>query len=156
MTGLDPDLPLEDLRTFETQIANSLRGDRVVVQMAAAFAFLATLLATLGLYGVISYGVTRRRREIGIRIALGAGVGRIRKLVFSEMGWIVGIGSVLGVPAALALAKLIESELHGVQSRDAAVVAFAVATVVLSAALAAWLPSRRAAKTNPIDVLRYE
>ncbi len=156
MTGLDPDLPLEDLRTFEAQIANNLRGDRVVVQLTAAFAFLATLLATLGLYGVVSYGVTRRRREIGIRIALGAGAGRIRKLVFSEMGWIVGIGAVLGVPSALALARLIESELHGVKSSDASVVVFAVATVVLSAALAAWLPSRRASKTNPIDVLRYE
>lgn len=156
MSGLDPDLPLEDMRTFETQISNSLRGDRIVVQMAGAFAALATLLATLGLYGVISYGVTRRRREIGIRMALGAGVGRIRRLIFSEVAWIVGIGGVVGVPAALALATLIESELHGVKSRDYSVAAFAVLAVVLSSVLAAYLPSRRAARTNPIDVLRYE
>lgn len=156
MSGLDPDLPLEDMRTFESHLANNLRADKLVVQLAGAFAALATLLATLGLYGVISYGVTRRRREIGIRMALGAGAGRIRRLVFSEMGWIVGIGAALGVPAALALARLIESELHGVKSRDATVVAVAILAVILSSGLAAYLPSRRAARTNPIDVLRYE
>jgi predicted permease len=156
MSGLDPDLPLENMRTFEAQIANTLRGDKLVVQLAGAFATLATLLATLGLYGVISYGVARRRREFGIRIALGAGVGRIRRLVLSEMAWIVSIGMLVGVPAALALAKLIEDQLYGVKSKDAAVVATAIAMVVVAALLAAYLPSRRATRTNPIEALRYE
>jgi predicted permease len=156
MARLDPDLPLEGMRTFETQIARTLRGDKLVVQLAGAFAALATLLAALGLYGVISYGVTRRRREFGIRIALGAGVGRIRKLVFSEMAWIVAIGVLTGGPAALALARLMEDQLHGVKSKDAAVVAFSIAIVVLASIAAAYMPSRRATKTNPIDALRYE
>lgn len=156
MAGLDPDLPLENVRTFEAQIARTLRGDRLVVQLAGAFAALATLLATLGLYGVISYGVARRRREFGIRIALGADAGRIRRLVIAEMAWIVVAGVVAGGAAALALTRLMEDQLHGVESKDAAVVALAVAIVGAASLAAGYMPSRRATRTDPVDALRYE
>lgn len=156
IAGMDPDLPVESLQTFESRIRDNIRGDHVTLQLAAVFALLATLLAMLGLYGVVAFGVARRTREIGIRMAMGADATAIRGLVFAEVALILVIGGVLGVPGALAVGRLAESQLYGVEANDPMVVSGSVIALVAAAALAAWLPARRAARVNPIEALRYE
>ena len=156
MRNIDPDLPMEDLRTLDQQVRLNIRNDEIVLQLAAAFAILATALAMLGLYGVMAHSVTRRTREIGIRIALGAPPARIKSMVLREMSWILGLGLVIGVPTALSLSKLTASQLYGVKPHDAAVVAVAVLALAVTAAAAAYLPARRAAKVNPLNALRYD
>jgi putative ABC transport system permease protein len=156
LSGMDPDLPVESMQTFESRIRDNIRGDRITLQLASAFALLATALSMLGLYGVVAFGVARRTREFGIRMAMGAGTAAIRGLVFTEVGVILLVGAVFGVPGALALARLAKSQLFGVEANDPVVVAGAVAALIIAATLAAWLPARRAARVNPIEALRYE
>lgn len=156
MGGLDRDLPLVRLQTLDEQVDRNIMTDRIVVQLASMFASLATLLAMLGLYGVMTYGVTRRTREFGIRVALGAEPGRVRTMVMREAGVILAIGLVLGLPAALGVARLTESQLFGVKSFDAVVLACATAALALAAGLAAYIPARRAARVSPMSALRYE
>jgi predicted permease len=156
MRGIDADLPLENMRTLDAQVRRSIRNDEIVLQLAAAFAILATLLAMLGLYGVMAHSVARRTREIGIRIALGAQAGRIRGMVLREMLWILGVGLGTGVPAAFLLARYTESQLFGVKANDPIVIVGAAMALAATAALAAYLPARRASRVNPISALRYE
>ena len=110
----------------------------------------------LGLYGVMAHSVTRRTREIGIRMALGAGPRRILGMVMRELGWILGVGMIVGIPAALAITKFTESQLYGVKPRDAMVVVLASAALAVTAVLAGYLPARRAARINPLNALRHE
>ncbi len=156
MRSIDRDVPLEDVRTLEEQVHFNIRGDELIMRLAAAFAALATTLAMLGLYGVMAYGVTRRRREIGIRMALGAAPVRIRAMVMRELVWILGFGLALGIPAALASTRLIESRLFGVPGRDLTIVASATLLLALTAAAAAYWPARRASRVDPLDALRCE
>ncbi len=156
MAHIDRTLPVENLGTMEQQIDDNIIVDRFVLNLAAAFAVLATVLAMLGVYGVMAHSVTRRTREIGIRMALGAAPARIRGMVLRELLWILGIALAAGIPAALVLAKLTESQLYGVKSRDLLVVISAALALALTAILAGWLPARRAARVSPMDALRYE
>ena len=156
LTRLDRNLPAEGLRTLEEQISLNISNERILVKLAAAFAFLATALAMLGLYGVMAHGVARRTREFGIRMAVGASPWRVRGMVLREMLWIAGIGLALGVPAALALTKYTESQLYGVQPHDAVVVMCAAVALALTSAAAAYLPARRASRVSPMRALRYE
>jgi predicted permease len=153
---LDPNLPVEDLRTLDEQIRRRIRSDRMVLELSAAFAALATILAMLGLYGVMAYSVTRRTREIGIRIALGAPLASIRGMVMRELLLILAAGLALGIPAAIALARLTESQLFGVKSFDLGVVGAAGAALAVSALLAGYLPARRATRISPVVALRDE
>jgi predicted permease len=156
MASLDRDLPLGGLRTLDEQVRQSVRSDRLVLQLAAVFAFLATGMAMLGLYGVMAYSVTRRTREIGIRLALGAGTSRIRLMIARELMVILAAGLAVGVPAAIAVARLTESQLFGVKSGDVAVIGASALALAVAALLAGYIPARRATRVNPVDALRYE
>ena len=153
---IDRNLPAQDLRTMDEQIDLNILSDRIVVQLAAAFAVVATALAMLGLYGVMAHSVTRRTGEIGIRMAIGASPGTIRRMVMREMLWILAIGLGVGVPAALGLARYTESQLYGVKPYDAIVVVYAAIALSLTAAAAAYLPAHRASRVSPLSALRHE
>jgi putative ABC transport system permease protein len=156
MRSIDGDVPLSDMRTLEEQVHYNLRSDELMMRLASAFAALATTLAMLGLYGVMAYGVARRRREIGIRMALGAAPARIRGMVMRELIWILAIGVGLGIPLALAATRVIESRLFGVHAKDLTILISATLLLSLTAAAAAYWPARRASKVDPLTALRSE
>jgi predicted permease len=154
--GLDPDLPVFDVKTLTTQIRESLLTDRLMFALSFAFGSLAALLAAIGIYGVLAFSVAERRREIGVRMALGADASTVRRLVLSEVGRFLLVGGALGLPAAYLLARIIESILFGVKAADPLVFAAGAALMVAVALLAGYFPARRAARTDPIDALRGE
>jgi predicted permease len=153
---LDPSLPIEELRTMPAQIHERLFLDRFISVLAAAFAVLATLLAALGLYGVLAYTVSQRTREFGLRMALGADAAGLRALVLGQVGWMTLIGAAIGLPAAIGLGRLARSLLFEVESHDPVVLAVAVAALAVVALAAGALPARRASQVDPMRALRYE
>ncbi len=153
---LDANLPIEDLKTLETQVNENIALDRMVSTLATAFAGLATLLAGVGLYGVLAYTVSRRTREIGIRLAIGADAGAIRNMVLREVGWLILGGTVLGLPAAIALATFAQSLLYEMKSTDPVVIVVATLAVALVSLVAGYVPARRAMSVDPMNALRYE
>lgn len=153
---LDPTVPVLNLKTMQVKIDESIYTDRLIAALATAFGALATLLAAMGLYGVISYMVARRTTEIGIRVAVGAGQARILLLVLREVGLLVIAGLVLGIPLARVASGYVESQLFGVQATDPVVYVTASAALVITALLAAWGPTARAARIEPLKALRYE
>jgi predicted permease len=153
---LDPTVPVLDLKTMQMKIDESIYTDRLIAALATAFGALATLLAALGLYGVIAYMVARRTTEIGIRVAVGAGQGRILVLVLREVGLLVLAGLVLGIPLARLAGGYVESQLFGVQAADFGVYLAASVALVITALVAAWGPAARAARIQPLKALRYE
>jgi predicted permease len=153
---VDPALPVYAMTTMERQVDRSLFFERMIAALAAAFGVLATVLAALGLYGVMSYTVVRRTREIGIRMALGAERGRVLWLVLREVALLAVAGVVLGLPSALALAQLVSSQLYGLSPADPATLVLATAVLAGIAVLAGYLPARRATIVDPVTALRHE
>jgi predicted permease len=156
VAGLDPGLPVFNVATLDERVEQSLRTERLVAGLSAAFATLATLLALVGLYGVMTYTVTRRSREIGIRMALGARAGLVARQVVREAGLLVVGGLVLAAPVAWWLKGLIGAELYGVEAADPLTLASAAGGLVAIGLLAAALPARRAAHVDPMTALRDE
>jgi predicted permease len=153
---LDASMPVYAMKTVEGQLDETLRSDRLIALLAAGFGLLATVLASIGLYGVMAFVVARRRKELGIRLALGAEPGGVIWLVMKEVLLLLSIGLAVGIPSALALGRLVSSQLYGIQGRDPWT---AMATVVLLTAVSAaagMIPAHRASRIDPILALRYE
>ena len=153
---LDPNLPVEDLKTLPRQVQENVYLDRVISTLSASFAALATLLAAIGLYGVLAYTVAQRTREIGVRMALGADAGRVRTMVLRQVGRMTLIGGVIGIIGSLAMEKTARSLLYGLEGHDPLVVIGSALVLALVALGAGYLPARRASKIHPMQALRYE
>jgi predicted permease len=153
---LDANLPIANLRTMDDQIWDNTARDRVLSTLSTAFAALATVLAAIGLYAVLAYGVSQRLREFGIRIALGAKGADLRRLVLGHVTRIALIGSAVGAALAFGMGRLGRAMLIGVDGYDATIIAGAAMLAVIVALLAGALPARRASAVSPIEALRAD
>ncbi len=153
---LDPNLPMYGLRTTETQISNSLTTERMIASLSTVFGFLATMLAIIGLYGVMSYTVAQRTREIGIRMALGAEQGNVVWMVMREVLRLIAVGVAAGIPAAMGLTRVVQSQLFGLTAHDPRTLVFATVTLTIVACAAGYIPALRASRLDPMKALRYE
>jgi predicted permease len=153
---VDATLPVVDMKTLEKQVDNSLVTERLVATLSSAFGVLATLLASIGLYGVMAYTVARRTREIGIRMALGAATGNVVWLVMKEVLILVGVGVALGLGASWGLTRYVQKELYGIQPNDLMTITLATIGIACVALAAGYVPARRATRVDPIRALRWE
>ncbi len=153
---LDASLPLQGMRTVQEDLNDTLVTERMTANLSAVFGFLATLLAIIGLYGVMAYSVARRTREIGIRMALGALEGSVVWMVMKEVLLLVVLGVMVALPAAFGLTRLIRAQLYGVTPNDPWTMALATIGLTLVACAAGYVPALRASRVDPIRALRYE
>jgi predicted permease len=153
---IDRTLPITDVTTMDEWVARSITDQRVIAQLSTFFGLLAIFLSAIGIYGLMSYVVSRRTNEIGIRMALGAERMHVRWLVLREVLVLVAIGIAIGIPAALLSSRLVASMLFGLRATDAVSLLAAVAVMLAIAALAGYLPARRASRVDPMVALRYE
>lgn len=156
MQRLDPSLVLTDLRTMEGQIDDQLSNERMVSLLAVSFGILTTLLAGIGLYGVLAYSTAQRTQEIGIRIALGSTRLAVSRIVLGDVLRLAGIGIAFALPVAFLLGRLLRSQLFGVSPTDPLTIAGAVLLISVVTLFAALVPARRAAAVSPMEALRTE
>ena len=156
MKQVDPNLPVEGLKLMPQQVADNVFLDRMISTLSAAFAALATLLAAVGLYGVLAYSVAQRTREIGVRMALGANGGRVRAMVLMQVGRMALIGGVIGIAGALGIGKASQSLLYQLDGHDPVVIAISVVALAAVAFSAGFIPAMRASRIDPMHALRYE
>jgi predicted permease len=156
IAGVDPELALDDIHSMEERAELSLTTRKTPMALALGFGGLALFLSAIGIYGVLTYLVTQRRREIGIRTALGCSASGIVKLVLSEGLMLVGIGLLLGIAGAVGLRKALETQLYGVQPLDPMVIASVTMVLALVALAACLLPARRATQVDPVIVLNEQ
>jgi predicted permease len=156
LAGIDPNMTVVDLRSFHAQVMGNFDQERLVARLTSLFGVLALVLASIGLYGVMAYFVVRRTSEIGIRMALGATRSSVIAIVMRGMGVQVGLGLVLGIPAALLAGRLMRNQLYGVGSYDPWALVGATLVLAICAALAGLVPARRAASIEPMQALRTE
>jgi predicted permease len=153
---VDASVPIYGIRTVDHQVENSLVTERLLATLSTVFGALATLLAAVGLYGVMAFMVTRRTREIGIRMALGASSGSVVWLIMREVLILAVTGLAIGLAAALGLTRLVEAQLFGIQATDTATMILATLGIAAVALLAGYLPARRATAVDPMRALRFE
>jgi predicted permease len=156
LAELDPNVPMYEVRTQNAQLDRALGQERTFAQLVSGFAVLALVLACLGIYGTLAWSVARRTPEIGLRMALGAQRRDVVRMIVADIAVPVAAGVVLGVAGALASTNVLESLLFGLEARDLTTLSIAASVLVVSAALAAWLPSRRASRVDPMTALREE
>jgi len=153
---LDPAMPIYEMKTLSKQLDETLNTERLIAALSAAFGVLATLLAAIGLYGVMAFAVARRTREIGLRMALGAQQGQVLWMVMRETSILVGIGLAVGVPAAYLLSSYVASALYNVKPNDVWTIVSALIILSAVAAISGFVPARRASVIDPMTALRYE
>lgn len=151
---LDRDVPVYSVMTMSERVAASVGPQRFYATLIGMFAGVALLLAAVGLYGVIAYAVSERTHELGVRVALGASADRITRMVIGEGLVITGIGAVIGVGGAIATGRIVSSLLFGVSARDPMTLSVVVGSLALVAALASWIPARRASRVDPLIAMR--
>lgn len=153
---IDPNLPLANLTTLQRQARENMFLDRFVMALSASLAVLATLLAAVGLYGVLAYNVVQRTRELGLRLALGAAPGQLQRMVLRQVVVMAVIGGAIGLAAAIGLGRAVEALLFGVSGYDPSVLLAAVAVLSTVVLAASYLPARRASTVAPMEALRYD
>jgi ABC-type antimicrobial peptide transport system permease subunit len=153
---LDPNLTLSQVSTLESVLASATREQRFTMSLMTGFALLALALAAVGIYGVVSYSVSRRTREIGIRLALGADVGRVRALVLFQGMWPALAGVTAGLIAAMMLTRYLETLLYGVEPLDPVTFATIPLLMLAVAACSVLIPAARASRVEPVEALRAE
>jgi predicted permease len=153
---VDPNVPVEEIKTLERQVAENLVLERMIGRMSAAFALIATLLAAIGLYGVLAYTVAQRTREIGLRMALGAAAEQVRAMVLRQVSRMIGVGIVAGLVLAFALGRLGRTLLYELEAHDPVVMVSVTLLLALIAFAAALVPALRASRVEPMKALRYE
>jgi predicted permease len=156
VAGIDPNLPVQDLRTMPQQVRENVFLDRFISILSTAFAVLATLLAATGLYGVLAYTVALRTREIGLRMALGAAPDRIRRMILRQVARMTLVGGVIGLGLAVAIGRLAASLLYQLEGYDPLVLGASAAALAVVALTAAAVPARRASRIDPMRALRWE
>jgi predicted permease len=156
VADIDPNLAVSGLKSMERQVQDAVFLDRLVAILAAGFAGLATLVAAIGLYGVLAYNVVRRTRELGLRLALGAEPARLRVMVLKQVGVMALIGGAIGLAVAIGVGRVAETLLFGLSGYDPVVLTSAVAVLAVVVLAASWLPAWRASKVAPMEALRYE
>jgi len=149
-------MPVYEMKTLEAQLDETLLTDRLIALLSAGFGLLATLLASVGLYGVMAFVVARRRKELGIRLALGAQPGSVIRLVMREVLILLAIGLGVGIPAAMALGRYVSAQLYGIQPNDPWMAGSTMMLLALVSAAAGFIPAYRASRIDPILALRYE
>ena len=152
----DPNLPAPNLKSVELRLRDSLYTDRLIAILSAAFGVLATLLAAIGLYGVVAYAVARRTGEIGLRMALGARPAMVLRMILFESGRMAGAGIVIGLAAAVALSRFVESQLFGIKAADPTIYVGATLVLAAVATAAALVPGWRASRIDPVSALKHE
>jgi predicted permease len=153
---IDASMPLYELKTLQGQLDETLLSDRLVAMLSAGFGLLATLLASIGLYGVMAFVVARRRKELGIRLALGAQPALVIWMVMREVVLLVSIGLAVGIPAAMALGQYVSSQLYGIQPRDPWIAGGTMVLLLVVSGAAGLIPATRASRIDPILALRHE
>jgi predicted permease len=156
MKKLDPNLPVEQLKTLPQQVRDNVAIDRMISVLSASFAVLATLLAAVGLYGVLAYSVAQRTREIGVRMALGASSASVRTMVLRQVGRMTVVGGLIGIGAAVALGRGAQSLLYELKGWDPFVIGLSTVLLTMVALGAGLIPALRASRVDPMQALRYE
>ena len=156
VTSVDKDLPMLNIRTQNAQISDRMKQERIFASLTSGFGLLALILACIGIYGIMTYTVSRRTNEIGIRMALGAQAGRVLRMVLGEAWWLALVGVMAGVATALAMGHLIASMLYGLKPYDPSTLVIAALLLIFTAVAASWFPARRAARIDPMRALRHE
>ncbi len=154
--SIDPSLPITRVETLDERIASTVVNQRLVAQLCSFFGLLAVFLSSIGIYGLMSYLVSRRTNEIGVRMALGADPARVRRLVMREIVLLVGIGIAIGVPVTLEGGQLVTAMLYGLKGTDPLSLLAAAALLFVVTMLAGYLPARRASRVDPAVALRCE
>ncbi|HYP13896.1 MAG TPA: ABC transporter permease, partial [Bryobacteraceae bacterium] len=153
---LDGSMPVYEMKTLEAQLDQTLLTERLIALLSAGFGLLATLLAAIGLYGVMAFVVARRTKELGLRMALGAQPGSVVWLVMKEVLILLAIGLAVGVPSAMALGRFVSTQLYGIKAHDPWIAGVTILVLIAASTLAGAIPARRASRIDPILALRYD